>query len=165
MTVPISYADTMFAAGGLLGAGANVYSGIASIRIAEYQQSMLEHYAEYMAEVQRIEEFKIDREIQKTIATQRVQAAANGLMPDVGTPLDVQITTEITGDIDKALMRITGNIERLNTVTAGRFSRAEGYGRAGQFFGKASESLLDTSYYAAYRGGLLEQAPSPMTGR
>jgi hypothetical protein len=138
--------------GAAISAISNIYGAYAAIKTSKYQQDILNYRAKYVAAVQKIEEEKIRRNVRKVIGSQRAATAASGFQ-NIGTPQELEIQSEIQGDIDIALLRQSGSMEQLRLMTAGTLARAEGYGRAAGYIGKATSVYADTLLSAASRHG------------
>lgn len=143
---------------GAIKVGANIFGGIQAIKQSKYQQDILQYQAKYLQSAQKIEEEKIRRNVRQIISAQRAATAASGFVPDVGTPLELQVDAEIQGDIDIALLRQAGSIEQLRLMTQGHMARAEGYGISSGLYWKAGAAGLDTLLSIGSRHGWFKPA-------
>ena len=124
-----------------------------AIKQSKYQRDIIGYESKYLEAAQKIEEEKLRRNVRNVISAQRAATAAAGFQGGVGTPLELEIATEIQGDIDMALLRAAGNIEQLRLNTEGRVARAEGHGIASGLYGRASAIGIDTLLSSAARHG------------
>lgn len=155
-------ATLMLLGGGAIQAGSQMFGAAEALKQSKYQQDILNYQARYIDAATKIEEAKIDREVKRTISAQRAQTAASGFQADSGTPLELQIDTEMQGAIDKAILRQSGGLEKLRLQTAGRMTRAQGYGQAAGLYGGAAGSLLNTGMiYGAREGWFSPKEPEP----
>jgi hypothetical protein len=141
----------------------NIYGAQTAIKQSKYQQDILEYEARYLAAAQKIEEERIRRDVRKVLGMQRASTAASGFAWS-GTPEELAISTEIQGDIDIALLRSAGNIERMRLTTRGHLARSEGYGMAAGLYGSAAAGGFDTLLsQAARHGWFKKKAPASST--
>ena len=146
----------MLIAGGAIRAGANIFGGYSAIKQGKYQQDILQYQAKYVEAAAKIEEERIRRELRRVLGAQRAATAAAGFQPDAGTPLELQIASEMEADIDIALLRQAGSMEQLRLATQGYAARAEGYGLGAGLYFKAGGSALETLLSQGARHGWFE---------
>ena len=144
--------------GGAIQAGASIYGGQSAIKQGKYQQDILQYQAKYIEAASKIEEEKIRRQLRKVIGAQRAATAAAGFQADAGTPLELQIASEMEADLDIALMRQAGSIEQLRLMTQGYAARAESYGLASGLYFDAGATALDTLLAQGARHGWFKPA-------
>jgi len=142
--------------GGAVKMGGSIYGAINAAKMGKYQSDILGYQANYEAAAQKIDEERIRQDLRKIIGTQRATTAASGFQADVGTPLELQVQSEMEADLDIALLRMNGSIEQLRLSTAGRMAKAEGYGLAAGLYGKATAAGLDTLLAQGARHGWFE---------
>jgi hypothetical protein len=132
-------------AGSAIQAGGGVFGASQALKQSKYQQDILGYQARYVEAANEINVEKVKRNVAQTISAQRAQTAASGFQPDTGTPLELQIDTQLQGEIDIALLRQSGGIEQLRLQNSGTMARAQGYGVAAGLYGQAAGSLLSTA--------------------
>jgi hypothetical protein len=148
--------------GSAIKSGAGIYGATQAIKQSKYQQDILDYQAQYVDAATKIEAAKIDRAVKQTVSTQRATTAASGFQADSGTPLELQIDTAMQGDIDKAILRQAGGIEKLRLQNAGTMARAQGYGVAAGLYAGASGTLLNTTMaYGSREGWFAPKTPEP----
>jgi hypothetical protein len=122
-----------------------MYGAYVAGKQGEYQEDINRYAAQYSKAVQRVEEAKIQRQAEQIISAQRAQTAASGFTNE-GTPLELQVESRMMADLDTALLRQAGGIERMRLRVGGTMARAEGYGMSAglsaRAFGTMSGSLL-----------------------
>jgi len=150
---------TMLLIGGVgLRAGANIYGGYSSIKQGKYQQDILQYQADYLAVAGKIGEERLRRQLRQIVGAQRAATAAAGFQADSGTPLELQIASEMEADIDIALLRQAGSMDQLRLSLQGAAARAEGYGLASGMFFSAGAAGLDTLLSQGARHGWFKPA-------
>jgi len=140
-----NYGNAMSIGGGFLSAGADWYSAITAIKTSKYAADILKYQAAYIDAVTELNVTKKKRELKKIIGSQRVRTAAANIMPDVGTPMELQVESEILNEIDVALIRISGSMEKVGMQAQAYEKEIAGYGRAAKHFGRASGTLMDSA--------------------
>lgn len=144
MADKFNYGNAMSIGGGFLSAGADWYSAITAIKTSQYAADILKYQAAYIDAVTDIEVSKKKRELKKVIGSQRVRTAAANIMPDVGTPMELQVESEILNEIDIALIRISGSMEKVGMQSQAYEKEIAGLGQAAQHFGRAAGTLTDS---------------------
>lgn len=134
-----------------------------AIKQSKYYQDILRYQANYEAALNKINEDRLRRDIRKVIGAQRSETAASGFQADTGTPLELQIDTEVQGDLDIALMRSSGSINQLRLQNQGQLARAEGYGIAAGLLTNASYAGLNALIDAGSRSGWFAQSKKTIT--
>jgi hypothetical protein len=134
---PSTWGNVLLASAGLMGSFSSIYQGYLGLQSAENAARLLEIQAEYAQIMGGIAEAQIRRQLGHIIGTQRAATAAAGIRPDVGTPLELQIETEILNDIDANLARISGGMSSLSYSSAAIQRIIEGMGGMSQAFGQA----------------------------
>ncbi len=145
MAGEFNYGNAMSIGGGYLSAGADWYSAITAIKTSKYAADILKYQAAYIDAVTELEVSKKKRELKKIIASQRVRTAAANIMPDVGTPMELQVESEILNEIDIALIRISGSMQKVGMQGQAAEKEIAGYGQAAQHFGRATGTLTDSA--------------------
>jgi hypothetical protein len=145
-------------AGSAIQSGGGMFAASAALKSSEYQQDILKYQRRYLAAVQKINEAKVNRNVGQVISSQRAETAASGFQSDSGTALELQIDTQMQGEIDIALLRQAGGIEALRLSTAGHMARAEGYGQAAGYYGRAAGSLINTGMSIGSRQGWFDSS-------
>ena len=145
MAGEFNYGNAMSIGGGFLSAGADWYSAITAIKTSKYAADILKYQAAYIDAVTELNVTKKKRELKKIIGSQRVRTAAANIMPDVGTPMELQVESEILNEIDVALIRISGSMEKVGMQAQAYEKEIAGYGRAAKHFGRASGTLMDSA--------------------
>lgn len=158
MAASFDYADGIMALGSFIGLGYQLSAAKSAKRTAGYQANIISYNARYVDAKVKLEEARIDRETRQIIGAQKAQTAARGIRGDVGTPVEFQVETQIMADIDKALVRISGGMERLNITTQSLLTKAGGLSEAGRYYGGATATSLD------YLGSLLTRHGSSISG-
>ena len=143
-TGSFNYGNMMSIGGGLVSAGADWYSAITAIKTSKYAADILEYQAAYIDAVTELEVSKKKRELKKIIGSQRVRTAAANIMPDVGTPMELQIESEILNEIDIALIRISGSMQKVGMQGQAAETEIAGYSHAAQYFGRSAGTLTDS---------------------
>jgi hypothetical protein len=151
------YADGILALSSIIGVGFNLKAAKSAKRTAGYQADIISYNSRYVDAKVKLEQERIDLETRKIIGAQRAQTAARGIMPDIGTPAELQAETLVMADIDKALVRISGGMENLNIRTNALLTRAGGASEAGRYYGAATAGSLD------YLGSLLNRHGSSIS--
>lgn len=145
MAGEFNYGNAMSIGGGFMSAGADWYSAITALKTSKYAADILKYQAAYIDAVTELEVSKKKRELKKIIGSQRVRTAAANIMPDVGTPMELQIESEILNEIDIALIRISGSMQKIGMQGQAAEKIIAGYGQAAQHFGRASGTLTDSA--------------------
>ena len=158
MAAGFGYADGILALSSIIGVGFNIKAAQSAERTAGYQADIISYNSRYVDAKVELEQARIDRDLKHIIGTQRAQTAARGIMPDIGTPLELQAESRVMADIDKALVRISGGMERLNISTQSLLTRAGGASEASRYYGGATAGSLD------YLGNLLNRHGSSISG-
>ena len=149
-------------AGSAVQAGGSAFGANQALKQSKYQQDILEYQADYQRAANEISVNKLQRTVKQTISAQRAQTAASGFQPDSGTPLELQIETQLQGEIDTAILRSAGGIEQLRLQNSGTMARAQGYGVAAGLYQRGFGSLLNTGMSVGERQGWFAPAT---TGR
>jgi len=157
MAASFGYADGIMALGSIIGLGYQLSAARSAERTAGYQADIISYNARYVDAKVKLEQARIDRETRQIIGAQRAQTAAGGIAPDIGTPAEFQAESRIMADIDKALVRISGGMERLNITTQAMLTRAGGASEASRYYGGATATSLD------YLGNLLNRHGSSLS--
>ena len=110
-------------------------------------QDVLRYQADYEKAASEISVAKLQRNIGQVKSAQRAQTAASGFA-QAGTPQELEIDTDIQGEIDIAILRSAGGIEQLRLQNAGTMARAQGYGVAAGLYQRGFGSILNTSMVA-----------------
>lgn len=135
--------------------GANVFGARSAVKQSKYQQDILSYQAKYLEATRKIEEERIRRDLRKILGAQRAATAASGFTME-GTPLELQVDSEMQADIDIALLRQAGSMEQLRLRTEGRMARAEGEGMASGLYLRAGSAALETLLSQGARHGWFE---------
>ena len=160
----MDYGTLLMIGGGALKTTSNWYGAYLANKQAKYQQDVLEWQARYVDAASKIEEAKIRRDVKKIIGAQRAATAASGFQAETGTPLELQVQTEMEGDLDVMLLRHAGGMEKLRLQTAGHVARAEGYGLSAGLLARSADASLDTVLAAGDRHGWFKKKPSTLSG-
>lgn len=144
MAGDFNYGNAMQIGGGFLSAGADWYSAITALKTSKYAADILKYQASYIDAVTELEVAKKKRELKKVIGSQRVRTAAANIMPDVGTPMELQVESEILNEIDIALIRISGSMQKVGMQAQAYEKEIAGYGQAAQHFGRAAGTLTNS---------------------
>ena len=161
----MDFGTLLMVGGGAIKTGLNWYGASAAIKQSKYKQDVYEWQARYVDAASRIEEAKIRRDVKKVISAQRAGTAASGFQADTGTPLELQIASEMEGDLDIELLRMSGGMEKLRLQSAGDATRAEGYGIAAGLYARATATSLDPLLAAGQRHGWFKKkAPTSPGG-
>jgi len=139
-----NYGNAMTIGGGVLSAGADWYSAITALKTSKYAADIIKYQASYIDAVTELEVSKKKRELKKIIGSQRVRTAAANIMPDVGTPMELQIESEILNEIDINLIRIAGSMEKIGVQGQAWEQEIAGYGQAAQHFGSAAATMTNS---------------------
>lgn len=132
-----------------------------ALKQSKYQQDVANYAAKYSEAAQKIDEERLKRNIRQVVSAQRTATAAQGF-EQAGTPQELELETQMLGDIDMAILRMSGGIERLRLKTGGTMARAEGAGLAAGLMGRASGTGLNTLLSYGTRAGWL--GPSQTSG-
>lgn len=149
-------------AGSAMQAGGSAFGASQALKQSKYQQDIMRYQANYERAATEISVNKLQKNVGQVISAQRAQTAASGFQADTGTPLELQIETQLQGEIDTAILRSAGGIEQLRLQNQGTMARAQGYGVAAGLYQKGFGSLLNTGMGMAERKGWF--APSTTTG-
>lgn len=145
MATDFNYGNAMMVGGSFLSAGSDFYSAWAALKTSKYASDILKYQAAYIDAVTELEVAKKKRELKKIIGSQRAITAANNIMPDVGTPMELQVESEILNEIDINLIRIAGSMEKIGAMGAAAENEIAGLSAAAGHFGDASGTLLDSA--------------------
>lgn len=151
MALPL--AMLMFLGGGAIQSVSQGFGAAQAVKQSKYQQDILNYQASYVDAATRIEEAKIDRKAAQTKSAQKAASAAAGFQSYSGTDLELQIDTDVQAAIDKSILRQSGGLEKLRLQTAGRMTRAQGYGVSAGLYAGAAGSLLNTATVYGSREG------------
>jgi hypothetical protein len=124
-----------------------------ALKQSKYQQDILDYQGRYVQAAKEIEVEKVKRNVGQVISSQRAQTAASGFQADTGTPLELQVQSQLEGEIDIAILRSAGGMEQMRLQTAGTMARATGYGQAAGMYAKTFGSLLNTGMSLSNRAG------------
>lgn len=138
-----NWGNALSVGGGFLSAGADWYSAITALKTSKYAADILKYQAAYIDAVTELEVAKKKRELKKIIGSQRVRTAAANIMPDVGTPMELQIESEILNEIDINLIRIAGSMQKIGLQGQAWEKEIAGYAQAAQAFGRAAGTMTD----------------------
>ena len=144
MAGDFNYGNAMSIGGGTLSASADWYSAITALKTSKYAADIIKYQAAYIDAATELEVSKKKRELKKIIGSQRVRTAAANIMPDVGTPMELQVESEILNEIDIALIRIAGSMQKVGMQGQAAEKEIAGYGVAAQHFGRATGTLTDS---------------------
>lgn len=144
MAGDFNYGNAMMIGGSFLSAGADWYSAHNALKMSKYASSLLEYQSRYIDAVTELEVAKKKRELKKIIGSQRVITAASNIMPDVGTPMELQVESEILNEIDIALLRISGSMQKVGAQAQAYEQEIQGYSQAAQHFGRATGTLTNS---------------------
>jgi hypothetical protein len=128
------------------------YGAWSALKQSQYQQDIAKYAARYSAAAQKIDEQRLKRNVRQVVSSQRSATAAQGF-ENTGTPQELEIETQMMGELDMALLRMSGGIERLRLQTGGTMARAEGYGLAAGLAGRAAGTGLNTLLTYGTRAG------------
>jgi len=140
-----NYGNAMAIGGGFLSATADFYSAYTALKTSNYASEILKYQSAYIDAVTELEVAKKKRELKKIIGSQRVRTAAANIMPDVGTPMELQVESEILNEIDIALIRVSGSMEKVGLQARASEQKIAGYGSAAQSFGRAAGTLTNSA--------------------
>jgi len=143
LATDFNYGNAMMIGGSMLSAGADFYSAWSALK-SSYASQILKYKAAYIDAVTEIEVEKKKRELKKIIGSQRMQTAASNIMPDVGTPMELQIESEILNEIDINLIRIAGSMEKVGLAGEAYQQKITGLSTAGQHFARGSATALNS---------------------
>ena len=160
---PSTWGSTMLAVGGLFQAASSVYQGYLGYKSSKYSASLLKYEAAYAKAKGELAETHIRKQLKKIIGTQRAATAAAGIRPDVGTPLELQIESEILNDIDAKLARISGGMDSLRYTSAAGAKLIEGLSAMGKGFGQAFGYSFNTLLQLSDRRPMTTYRPPTMT--
>ena len=144
MANDFNWGNAMMIGGNMLSAGSDFYGAWSALKTSEYASDILKYKSAYIDAVTEIEVAKKKRELKKIIGSQRVRTAAANIMPDVGTPMELQIESEILNEIDINLIRIAGSMEKIGAQGQAWEQKIAGYGQAAQHFGSAAATMADS---------------------
>lgn len=150
-------------AGSAMQAGGSAFGAAQALKQSKYQQDIFDYAAKYEKSAREIDVAKLRNNVAQTISAQRAATAASGFQADSGTALELQIDTEMQGEIDISILRMAGGIEQLRLQNAGTMSRAQGYGVAAGLYQRGFGSLLNTGMSVGSRTGWFEPASSTAT--
>ena len=151
MAAETNYGETLLAAGGYTFLGTSLISGISAILSSEYQADVLEYQAKYDAVIADIEIANRKREFKKLIGEQRTKTAAAGIMPDMATPLELQVEAEILHEIDIQLIKSAAGMRNIQLQAQADFTRALGYAQFGKTMGQGAATGLGIGMYLQSR--------------
>jgi hypothetical protein len=147
-------------AGSAMQAGGSAFGASQALKQSKYQQDILRYQADYQNALNEINVEKVKKGVKQTQSAQRAATAASGFQS--GDSAEVNMDTEIQGEIDIALLRMSGGIENLRLQNAGTMARAQGYGVAAGLYQRGFGSLLNTGMSVGQREGWF--APSASSG-
>jgi len=133
-------------AGSAMQAGGSAFGASQALKQSKYQQDVLRYQADYEKAAAEINVAKLQRTVEQTKSGQRAATAASGFQ--TGDATEFEIDTDIQGEIDTAILRMSGGIEQLRLHNAGTMARAQGYGVAAGLYAKGGGSLLNTGMSA-----------------
>ena len=133
-------------AGSAISAGGSAFGASQALKQSKYQQDVLRYQADYEKAAAEINVAKLQRTVEQTKSSQRAATAASGFQ--TGDATEFTIDTDIQGEIDTAILRMSGGIEQLRLQNAGTMARAQGYGVAAGLYAKGGGSLLNTGMSA-----------------
>lgn len=148
-------------AGSAMQSGGGMFAASQALKQSKYQQDIYRYQEDYVKAAKEIEVEKVRRRVGQVISSQRAATAASGFQS--ADSLELNIESELQGDIDISILRSAGGLEQLRLSTAGRMARAEGYGQAAGYTQKAFGTLLGTGTWAGNRAGWFAPA-STTTG-
>lgn len=128
------------------------YGAYSALKQGKYQQDIAKYAARYSEATQKIDEERLRRNIRQVVSSQRASTAAQGF-ENIGTPQELEIETQNLGDIDMAILRMSGGIERLRLKTGGTMARAEGAGLAAGLMSRAGGAGMNTLLTYGKRAG------------
>lgn len=137
------WGNIMNVSGGLLSATADWYSAYLALKTSKYAADILKYQSAYIDAVTELEVAKKKRELKKIIGSQRARTAAANIMPDVGTPMELQIESEILNEIDINLLRIAGSMEKVGLQSQAYEKEIAGYAQAAEQLSRASGTMTD----------------------
>jgi hypothetical protein len=138
-------------AGSAMQAGGSAFGAAQSIKQSKYQQDVLRYQADYERAAAEISVEKVRRQVGQTKSSQRAATASSGFQS--GDAAELNIDTDIQGEIDIAILRSAGGLEQLRLQNAGTMARAQGYGQAAGLYQKGFGSLLNTGMGVGERQG------------
>lgn len=148
-------------AGSAIQAGGSAYGASQSIKQSKYQQDVLRYQADYEAAAAEINVAKLQQSVAQTKSAQKAATAASGFQS--GDATEAMIDTDIQGEIDTAILRMSGGIEQLRLQNAGTMARAQGYGVAAGLYGQGGKSLLSGAMNYGTREGWFASSSSTGT--
>ena len=144
MANDFNWGNALLMSGNLLSAGSDFYSAWSAIKTSKYASELLKYQSAYIDAVTEIEVAKKKRELKKIIGSQRARTAAANIMPDVGTPMELQIESEILNEIDINLIRIAGSMEKIGLQGEAWEKEIAGYSQAAQHFGNIASTMTNS---------------------
>ena len=141
-------------AGSAMQAGGSAFGASQALKQSKYQQDILRYQADYERAAAEISVAKVKRQVGQIQSAQRAATAASGFQS--GDATELNIDTELQGEIDIAILRSAGGIEQLRLQNAGTMARAQGYGVAAGLYQKGFGSLLNTGMSVGSRQGWFE---------
>ena len=140
----VNYGSALTVGGGFISAGADFYAAWNALKTSDYAEDIAKYHARYIDVATELEVAKKKRELKKIIGSQRVRTAAANIMPDVGTPLELQVESEILNEIDINLIRIAGSMQKVGVQGRAAQQVIAGYGQASRHFGRGAATLSDS---------------------
>lgn len=137
--------------GSALQSGGSMFGASQALKQSKYQKDILRYQADYERAATEIGVEQVKRRTTQVKSAQRAATAASGFQS--GDAAELEIDTELQGEIDIALLRQAGGIENLRLQTAGTMARATGYGQAAGLYQKGFNSLLNTGMNVGTRQG------------
>ena len=141
-------------AGSAMQAGGSAFGASQALKQSKYQQDILRYQADYEKAAAEISVEKVKRQTGQIKSAQRAATAASGFQS--GDATELNIDTDIQGDIDIAILRSAGGIEQLRLQNSGTMARAQGYGVAAGLYQRGFGSLLNTGMSVGSRQGWFE---------
>lgn len=132
----------MMLAGSAVQSGGSIYGASQALKQSKYKEDILKYAADYERAVTEINVERINRKTESLKSSQRAATAASGFQTSDAD--EINIDTEIQGEIDAAILRSSGGLENLRLRTSGTMARAEGYGIAAGRYQEGFGSLLNT---------------------
>jgi hypothetical protein len=138
-------------AGSAMQAGGSAFGARQALKQSRYQRDILRYQADYQSALNEINVERVKSGVARTKSAQRAATAASGFQ--AGDSAELEIDTEMQGEIDVALLRMSGGIENLRLRTAGTMAMAQGQGVAAGLNQRAFGSLLNTGMNYGTREG------------
>ena len=141
-------------AGSAIQAGGSAFGASQALKQSKYQQDILRYQADYERAAAEIAVEKVKRNVGQVKSAQRAATAASGFQS--GDAAELNIDTDLQGEIDIAILRSAGGLEQLRLQNAGTMARATGYGTAAGLYQRGFGSLLNTGMNVGSRQGWFE---------